>query len=99
MVSCGVFSPDGRQIVTGSLDATARIWDIATGKELHRLVSRCGEVATAVFSPDGKQILAGGKDGVARALGRHVGPHHPTVHGPHGTRSRRRRSRETVDEL
>ena len=28
------FSPDGRKIVTGSDDYTAKIWDIDTGKQL-----------------------------------------------------------------
>jgi len=31
------FSPDGKRIVTGSWDQTARVWDADTGKELRRL--------------------------------------------------------------
>ena len=32
VVTCAAFSRDGRRIVTGSEDSTARVWDAATGK-------------------------------------------------------------------
>jgi WD40 repeat protein len=31
------FSPDGSRIVTASMEMTARIWDIATAKEIATL--------------------------------------------------------------
>jgi WD40 repeat protein len=31
-VSQAAFSPDGRWVVTGSYDQTARVWEAATGK-------------------------------------------------------------------
>ena len=31
-VNSAQFSPDGKQIVTASLDKTARVWEVATGK-------------------------------------------------------------------
>jgi WD40 repeat protein len=33
-VSSAAFSPDGSRIVTASYDKTARLWDVANGKEL-----------------------------------------------------------------
>ena len=30
------FSPDSRFVLTGSVDKTARLWDLATGRELQR---------------------------------------------------------------
>jgi len=38
-VSKVVFSPDGRFIVTGSLDGTSAFWDLATQKQVCRLLS------------------------------------------------------------
>lgn len=59
------FSPDGRFVLTaGSLDKTARIWDVTTGKEIKRLVTP-SEVRTVAYSPQGKLVLTGG-DAVAR---------------------------------
>ena len=33
------FSPDGKLVVTASIDGTARIWDVASGRSLHTLTA------------------------------------------------------------
>ncbi|HST19482.1 MAG TPA: WD40 repeat domain-containing protein, partial [Blastocatellia bacterium] len=59
-VDAVAFSPDGKSILTGgTLDKTACIWNIATGKEIKRLISP-NEVRTVAYSSDGKFILTGG---------------------------------------
>src|SRR5262249_3223476 len=52
-------SPDGRQIVTCSLDYTVRFWDAATGQQqaLFRVPEGRAAPVRAVFSPDGKRLL------------------------------------------
>ena len=61
------FSPDGKRVVTGSGDNTARVWDLsgptpaATVLEGHR-----GPVNSVAFSPDGKRVVTGSGDNTAR---------------------------------
>jgi WD40 repeat protein len=57
------FSPDGQKVVTASFDNTARIWDVATGKELYEFKEHIERVNTAFFSPDGKKLMVRSYDG------------------------------------
>jgi TPR repeat protein len=66
LVLSAEFSPDGRRVVTASDDGTARIWDVATGRELIRLDGHTAQVEGAVFSPDGRRIVTGSYDYTAR---------------------------------
>jgi RNA polymerase sigma factor (sigma-70 family) len=59
------FSRDGKTIVSGSWDQTVRLWDAATGRELHRFAWPHGDpvfsdtVSSAALSPDGKTVAEG----------------------------------------
>jgi WD40 repeat protein len=54
------FSPDGRRVVTASVDGDARIWNAATGRTIWVLSGHGGTVFDASFSPDGKWVVTGG---------------------------------------
>jgi WD40 repeat protein len=52
------FSPDGKRILTGSIDRTVRLWDTETGKQLCVLRHPTG-VSSVAFFPDGRHVLTG----------------------------------------
>ena len=53
-VTSVAFSPDGRQVVSGSDDQTVRLWDAATGAALQTLEGHTSLVYPVAISPDGK---------------------------------------------
>ena len=61
-ITSAVFSPDGKQILSSSRDRTARLWEVATGKEIRSYEGHRGEVMDAVFSKDGQFVLTGSAD-------------------------------------
>ena len=66
-VDAAAFSPDGKTVLTGGDDRTARLWDVATGQPIGQPIRHEGVVTCVAFSPDGKTILTGssGQDGAA----------------------------------
>jgi len=60
------FSPDGRQIVSGSNDNTVRVWDAQNCAELACLKGHEGPVISLAFSLDGRRIASGSWDKTAR---------------------------------
>jgi len=60
------FSPDGKRVLTGSDDTTARLWDAATGAAVATLAGHTARVSAVAFSPDGKRVLTGSDDKTAR---------------------------------
>jgi tetratricopeptide (TPR) repeat protein len=71
------FSPDGKTLLTGSHDHTARLWDAASGEPIGQPLVHSRAVWSVAFSPDGKTVLTGSQDRTARlwdaASGRPLG--------------------------
>jgi WD40 repeat protein/serine/threonine protein kinase len=95
-VDAVAFNPDGRRALTGGADGTARLWDVADGREVGRLQGHRGAVRAVAFSsPDGRLILTGSEDNTARLWNlaggelrrlEHPGPVHAVAFSPDGRR-------------
>ena len=57
------FSPDGKTVLTGSWDETARLWNAATGVPIGKPLVHQGIVDLVTFSPNGKLILTVSREG------------------------------------
>ncbi len=51
-------SPDGGTMVTGSMDQSARVWDLENGRNLFTLRGHHGYVIRTAFNSDGEVILS-----------------------------------------
>eukprot|EP00928_Gymnodinium_smaydae_P043980 TRINITY_DN29374_c0_g2_i1.p1 TRINITY_DN29374_c0_g2~~TRINITY_DN29374_c0_g2_i1.p1 ORF type:complete len:788 (+),score=110.57 TRINITY_DN29374_c0_g2_i1:194-2557(+) len=66
------WSPDGRKVILGSRDGTARVWRLIRVEEPQQwrleatLTGHHGVVWSASWSPDGRQVATAGEDGLVR---------------------------------
>lgn len=61
-----LFTPDGKQLVSGADDKVIRVWDLATSKTVRTLRGQIGDgnrgkIYALALSPDGKLLAAGGR--------------------------------------
>ena len=61
-VAAVAYSPDGKQIATGSFDKTIKLWDAATLKEIRTLTGHGDMVLTLAFNKDGSKLVSGSQD-------------------------------------
>jgi len=59
------FSPNGKYVLTGSIDNTAKLWDL-TGREMQTFKGHTDQVLSVAFSPDGNFVLTGSADNTAK---------------------------------
>jgi WD40 repeat protein/tRNA A-37 threonylcarbamoyl transferase component Bud32 len=96
-VLSAALSADGKKIVTGGWDRTARLWDAATGRPLGQPLSHETPVWGVAFSSDGQTVLTVSGDTTVRLwrvdtgalrgqLPRHPNRVHAAVFSPDGQR-------------
>lgn len=60
------YSPDGKTLLSGSWDTTAKLWDVATGKEVRTLTGHTQRIRAVAWSPKGDLVATGSWDNTAR---------------------------------
>jgi WD40 repeat protein len=67
-VSALAFSPDGKILASGDCytDPDIRLWDVATGSEIGRMLGHQAWVSSLAFLPDGKRLVSSSADQTIR---------------------------------
>jgi WD40 repeat protein len=60
------FSPDGKMFATASRDATAILWEAASGQKLKTLAGHTHQLNAIFFTADSKRVVTGSSDGTVR---------------------------------
>lgn len=65
-ISCLVYNPDSKKIVSGSFDHTIKLWHSHSLQPIYALEGHTDLVLAVDCSPDGTSIVSGAKDGTLR---------------------------------
>src|SRR5262249_45920190 len=60
------FSPDGKRLACGALNAILRVWDVATGRAGLRLTDHKDAVWSVAFDREGKRLVSADEGGTVK---------------------------------
>jgi WD40 repeat protein len=83
-VQCVAFSPDGTTLASAGADHTARLWDVAAGREKVGCARHDDWVTSVDFAPDGVLLCTGSHDGRVRLWDASTGKPGPGPRGRQG---------------
>lgn len=63
-VSCVAISPDSQTLVSGSNDATTKVWNLITGEEISTLYSSDYAIKSVLIGLDGKILVIGNQQAI-----------------------------------
>jgi WD40 repeat protein len=69
------YSRDGRYVLTGSGDNTAKLWEASTGLQIRTFAGHTNKVTSVAFSANDLFVLTGSDDGTARIWDAATGLH------------------------
>jgi WD40 repeat protein len=55
-------TPDGRRVVSASVDTTLKVWDLETGRPLATLEGHTHGVTACAVTPDGRRVVSASDD-------------------------------------
>jgi WD40 repeat protein len=65
-VHCLEFSPDGKTLAMGGDDASIRLWEVLTRREVARLLGHTSWVDCLAFAPNGRTLASGSIDSLVK---------------------------------
>ncbi len=66
LIEAVAYSPDGRQILSGSRDNTAKLWDVRTGRLLRTFTGHQGEIHSVGFLETKTKFMTASSDGTVK---------------------------------
>lgn len=83
-IKSAVFSPDGRYVLSGAVDACLKLWDAATGECLNTMRGHTGAINAVAFLAGGQRLVSASADGTLRLWDTANGRCLTTLVGHHG---------------
>ena len=66
------FSPNGKQMASGSKDKSVKLWNLETGTELSTMTRHSDTLSSVAFSADGQWVMSGSMDKTIRLWDTHA---------------------------